>query len=105
MKDKSHPNGTCIPSLKLLGDFWTLRIIDVLDPQPIRFCDIQRSLDNINPTTLTNRLKKMQDANLVDRTEESRAEVIYSLTPLGREILPVIEAINKFSAKAGELHS
>jgi DNA-binding HxlR family transcriptional regulator len=98
------PDGqTCVPSLKLLGDFWTLRIIDALATRSLRFCDIQRALDNINPATLSNRLRKLQETNLVKRTEESKAEVAYELTPLGKEILPVIEAINKFSAKADGL--
>lgn len=91
---------TCVPSLKLLGDFWTLRIIDILTRGSLRFCDIQRAANNVNPATLSNRLKKMEDAKLIKRQEESRAEVSYELTELGLEILPVLEAINKFSVKA-----
>ncbi|HWZ65574.1 MAG TPA: helix-turn-helix domain-containing protein [Patescibacteria group bacterium] len=93
---------TCLPSLKLLGDFWTLRIIDILAPKALRFVDIQRSLDNINPSTLSDRLKRMEEASLVKRTEESRTEVRYELTALGQESLPVIEAINRFSAKVNQ---
>ena len=94
---------TCMSSLKLLGDYWTLRIIDALEPGQRRFCELQRSVDNLNPVTLTDRLKKLEDAQLVKRTEDvvDKVSVVYSLSPYGRSALPVIEAINNFSALAG----
>jgi len=96
-------NTTCLPSLKLLGDFWTLRIIDALSSGDLRFCELQRSVGMVNPVTLTNRLKKLEEANLVDRREESRTDVNYGLTTLGKEILPVLDAVNKFSEAAKAL--
>lgn len=105
MESQLTDTETCVPSLRLLGDFWTLRIIDALIPKALRFVDIQRALDNINPSTLSDRLKKMEEAHLVKRTEESRAEVIYELTQLGKESLPVIVAINRFAVKAHQLNS
>jgi DNA-binding HxlR family transcriptional regulator len=96
---------TCVPTLKLLGDYWTLRIIDALEPGELRFCEVQRMVDNLNPVTLTDRLKKLEDANLVNRSEETvdKISVVYSLTHLGRETLPVLGAINTFSSKAKKL--
>ena len=93
-------NKTCLPSLKLLGDFWTLRIVDALSDSPLHYCALQRAAGNVNPVTLTNRLKKLEEQHLVMRSEESRTDVTYSLTPLGVEILPVIKAINSFAVKA-----
>jgi len=94
-------NQTCTNTLKLLGDYWTLRIIDALEPGQRRFCELQRSVDNLNPVTLTDRLKKLEDADLVKRTEDvvDKVSVVYSLSPHGREALPVIEAINTFSTQ------
>lgn len=90
---------SCISSLKLLGDFWTLRIIDALEPGQLRYCELQRRVDNLNPVTLTDRLKKLEDAQLVCRDEdlEDKVAVSYSLTTLGREALPVVSAINSFA--------
>lgn len=93
-------NKTCIPSLKLLGDFWTLRIIDVLSEGQLHYCELQRRVDNLNPVTFTTRLKKLEEAKLVQRKKESKTDVSYRLSKLGTEILPVLYAINKFSAKA-----
>jgi DNA-binding HxlR family transcriptional regulator len=90
----------CIPSVKLLGDFWTLRIVDVLSDGPRRFCEIQRTTDDVNPVTLTNRLKKLQGANIISRDEHSRGEVTYQLTEVGQKVLPVLDAINNFSKAA-----
>ncbi len=90
----------CVSSLKLLGDFHVLRIIDSLRDGPIRFCNMQRQLDNLNPVTLTNRLKKLELAGIVDRQEDDESCVYYSLTPTGRAALPVLEAIHSFSTVA-----
>jgi len=87
-------------SLKLLGDFWTLRIIDALADGDIRFCDLQRTIDNCNPVTLTDRLKKLEEAKLLTRTEASDNCVVYSLTDLGKNALPVIAAIDTFTRKS-----
>jgi len=93
---------TCQASLKLLGDFWTLQIIDVLQEADLRYCEIQRAVPHINPVTLANRLKKLEQARLIDRREETldKISVCYNLTSLGREALPVLAAINGFAGKA-----
>jgi DNA-binding HxlR family transcriptional regulator len=87
--------------MKLLGDYWTLRIIDALRASEVRFCELQRSTDNLNPTTLTSRLKKLEAARLVSRSKDTvdKCSVTYSLTELGKEVLPVIKALDHFSAK------
>ncbi|MBI5357726.1 helix-turn-helix transcriptional regulator [Candidatus Saccharibacteria bacterium] len=85
--------------MKLLGDYWTLRIIDNLSERNSRFCELQRSLDNLNPVTLTDRLKKLEDSGLVNRTEdlEDKVSVTYSLSTLGKKAVPVVSSVNKFS--------
>lgn len=88
---------TCVSSLKLLGDFHVLRIIDALQSGPMRFCNVQRDLDNLNPVTLTDRLKKLEQAGLISRQEEDESCVYYSLTERGNSALPVLEAIDNFS--------
>lgn len=97
---------TCISTLKLLGDYHVLRILDALDGGPLRFCNVQRAVDNLNPVTLTDRLKKLEAAGIISRSEkpeEDKVSIYYSLTPLGKETLPVIGAINTFSSKVAGL--
>ena len=89
----------CLPSLKILGDYWTLRIIDELsEGAELRFNELERRLDDINTATLTKRLKEMQANGLVCRSEHSRADVSYNLTNLGKEAIPLLKAVNHFSA-------
>lgn len=89
-------------AIKLLGDYWTLRIIGRLGADETRFCDLQRAIDNCNPVTLTNRLKRLEEAGLINRIVDPDEKncVVYNLTGLGREALPVIAAINKFTEKS-----
>lgn len=96
-------NNLCIQTVKMLGDFWTLRIIDALSDEELRYCELQRNAGNVNPVTLANRLKKLEVSKIVERTQASRSEVKYSLTPLGREALTVLEAINVFTDRANKL--
>lgn len=93
----------CIASLKLLGDYWTLRIINALSDGELRYCDLQRDVDGLNPTTFTSRLKKLEEAKMVERREESPGCVTYALTKTGEGALPILEALNTFSAKAKTL--
>lgn len=95
-------SNTCLSTLKLLGDYWTLRIIDALRDGEMRFCEVQRRVDNLNPVTLTDRLKKLEDAQMLIRKEDTlgKVSVSYTLSDKGTECIPVIEAINTFAAKA-----
>jgi len=97
MKSSTKLQPICLPSLKILGDYWTLRIIDELSRGPQRFCELERRLEGVNTATLTKRLKAMYDDGLVARNEVSRADVTYALSGLGIEALPLLDAVNHFS--------
>lgn len=87
-------------AMKLIGDFWTLRLIDAIQADEVRFCEIERRVPDINPATLTNRLKRLEEAGAVNRLLETkdRQSVTYLLTDRGRRILPIIESIKAFTA-------
>lgn len=90
-------NKTCVPTLKLLGDFWTLRIVDALSEGGMHYCELQRSVGGVNPVTLTSKLKKLEQADIVKRKEESRTDVTYCLTGLGKKVVPILAAVNDFA--------
>jgi DNA-binding HxlR family transcriptional regulator len=88
----------CTRSLKLLGDFWTLNIIGALRDGELRYCDLQRTAGNVNPVTLGNRLRRLQDAGLIMRRASSDdISVGYKLTELGEAAIPVLMAVDTFS--------
>lgn len=86
-------------AMKLIGDFWTLRLIDAIATDEVRFCEIERRVPDINPATLTGRLKKLEEAGVVDRLVETqdRQSVAYTLTGRGQRILPILESIKAFT--------
>lgn len=102
MKPFNSNQKTCTKTMKLLGDYWTLRIIETLRNGETRFCELQRKLDNVNPATLTNRLKTLEDTKLIRRSEETldKISVTYCLSELGKEVLPVIRALDRFALKS-----
>ena len=85
--------------IKILGDAWTLFVITSLANGEKRFCEIQRDLNNINPVTLTSRLKKLEKLKFIERREETidKLSVTYKLTKKGIALLPVIEAIKNYA--------
>lgn len=81
-------------ALEAIGDRWSLLVIRDLLRGPQRFTDLLRYLARITPKWLTLRLRELEAAGLIkaDR-EKGRREVWYSLTPKGRDLAPVVEAL------------
>jgi len=81
-------------TLERVGDRWSLLVIRDLLTGPKRFTDLMERLAGITPKTLTQRLRELQDADVVvaDR-QPGRREVWYQLTPDGRELEPVVDAL------------
>ena len=100
MKTPAPHVTTCATSLKLLADFWVLRILESLIPGKQRYCEIQRAVGNVNPTTLTKKLNVLEKTGLIKRLPEAKSStVFYELTTLGKSSLPILEAIKNFSHK------
>lgn len=88
-------------ALKIFGDIWNLSIVRVLAGTTKRFNELQRSLGNVSPTTLTDRLKKLENYGLIMQEKQTvdQLSVIYTLTDKGKKMLPVLKAIESFSKK------
>ncbi len=95
--------GRCSPdTLKLLADYWVLRIVEELNVAGgLRFSALQRALGGASPATLTQRLRALEDADIVTRAEgdAAKASVSYSLSVRGLRVLPVIRAINEVAVE------
>lgn len=105
MKETTPSTATCEQSLKLLGDFWILRIIEALKGGTLRYCEVQRRVGNVNPATLTKKLHILEEAGLVVRSEDAtNIAVNYALTSLGKSAVPVLKAIQAFSKKQESVH-
>lgn len=90
-------NKPCEKLLKLIGDYWTLNIIEAVGKKEYRFCELERLLPTINPVTLTSRLKSLEYMNLIERHKEDKIAVIYKLTLQGKKLIPIATSIRKFA--------
>lgn len=97
--DRPNAEAEFNETLKVLGDFWILRILCSLDERSQRFCELERSLQNSNPVTLTKKLKVLEENGFVYRQAEidDKQSVSYMLTEKGRATLPIITAVRQFS--------
>jgi DNA-binding HxlR family transcriptional regulator len=85
---------------RIIGQKWTLQIVhELLDHSTRRFCELQEALGGVNPSTLSSRLKMLEEEGLVHRAQVSTIppHVEYSLTPMGHELRGVIQEITKWS--------
>jgi DNA-binding HxlR family transcriptional regulator len=81
-------------TLEMLGERWTLLLVRDLLLGPRRFTDLQRTLGGITPKRLTERLRDLHAAGIVERErEEGRREVWYELTPSGRDLESIVDAL------------
>src|SRR5258707_14924997 len=83
----------------LLGQRWTLLIIHFLHeaaPLRLRFCELQTKLGDLNPATLSQRLKLLETEGLVKRVEVASlpAHIEYGLTRKGSELDGVVGGLS-----------
>ena len=83
---------------ELVGDMWTILIVRDLISGSKRFGQLQESLGHVSPKTLSQRLKTLENADLL--TREAFAEipprVEYTLTETGRALSDIIAAMAAF---------
>lgn len=77
------------------GGKWKLIIVFWLAESPRQFGELRRLLTGISQKVLTEQLRELIDDEVVDRerTGQAPAPVRYSLTPYGRSLVPIVEAI------------
>jgi DNA-binding HxlR family transcriptional regulator len=82
----------------LIGDRWSPLIVRDLAPGCRRFSELQRSLGGISPKTLSDRLRRLEEAGIVTRAcfAEMPPRVEYRLTDKGLALLGVIESMRAF---------
>jgi DNA-binding HxlR family transcriptional regulator len=97
-------NTTKLTVFDLLGDQWVLAILNALRNGEMRFTDLQRDLQ-INPITLSNRLKTLEENRLLQRLAGTvnKQAVAYRLTELGCGTFPVLDAIKTFGTQFSPL--
>jgi DNA-binding HxlR family transcriptional regulator len=81
-------------TLELIGERWSLLIVRDLLFGPRRFTDLARALNDITPSRLTSRLRRLEAAGIVTREPSSTGrEVWYALTEAGAALEPIVDGL------------
>lgn len=88
-------------ALEIIGERWALLIVRELLVRPKRFSDLRSGLPRIPSNILTDRLKELEDARVVQRRMRPRPEggIVYELTPSGRQLETAIIHLGRWGAK------
>ena len=87
-------------ALDIIGDKWTLLIVrDMLFDHKKTFTDFSTSAESIATNILSSRLKLLEEAGIVKKSKKqgNQKSNIYTLTPKGIGLLPVIAEITLWS--------
>ena len=89
-------------ALDIIGERWTMLILrDLFREGPRKFADFEQSLTGISATTLSARLKKLEQHDILARRfyadHPPRAE--YLLTDKGRTLGPILKLLLDWGTK------
>ncbi|MGE5217671.1 MAG: winged helix-turn-helix transcriptional regulator [Chloroflexota bacterium] len=82
-------------TLALIGGRWKIPLIFHLMSGVRRFSELSRALTGVSQKMLTHQLREMERVGLVERKVYAQVppRVEYALTPLGRSLKPVVDAM------------
>ena len=87
-------------ALELVGERWSLLIVRDLLLGPQRFTDLLGSVATITPTRLTDRLRHLEAAGILEREQaDAGREVWYRLTDAGNDLAPVVESLIRWGQR------
>ncbi|MBL7953653.1 MAG: helix-turn-helix transcriptional regulator [Flavobacteriales bacterium] len=89
-------------SLDIWGDKWSLLIIrDLMTAKQCTYGDFLKAPEGIATNILAARLFQLEENGLIEKLDhpESKAKVLYKLTPKGIDLLPVMVEINLWAEK------
>jgi DNA-binding HxlR family transcriptional regulator len=97
-----EPKVGCIASaMQIIGNKWTALILRDLFAGPKRFGELEKSVGDINPRTLSQRLDDLEAHGII--TKKSFAEVPprveYTLTNKGTDLLPILQQMASWGDK------
>ncbi len=80
---------------------WTMLILRDLAASPQRFCTLERSLEGISPNTLVERLRTLEEEQIITRRAyaEIPPRVEYTLTEKGSALVPVLEVMRLYGER------
>jgi DNA-binding HxlR family transcriptional regulator len=98
-----NPRCPAEQTLAVIGGRWKVPIIYHLRTGTRRFSELRRDLVAVTAKMLAQQLREMERDGIVRRKIYAQIppKVEYSLTPLGKTLEPVVEAMCKWSKRRG----
>lgn len=99
----SHPVTAVCPryhhAIELIGRRWNGAIVQILLAGPARFASIAAGIPEISDRMLAERLKELEQEDLLVRTviPETPVRVEYALTDRGRALEPTLRALSQWA--------
>jgi len=88
-----EPRVGCIATaMTIIGNKWTALILRDLSDGPKRFTELEKSVGQINPRTLSQRLDDLEKHKIISKSvfAEAPPRITYSLTEKGHNLLPIL---------------
>ena len=87
------------PMLEWLGNKWALVVlVKISENEPVRFNELYRNIPSVSEKVLSQVLKQLTTDGIIERQLYPNVppRVEYSLTDLGKTLLPHVEALIKW---------
>ncbi len=93
--EKECPVSRC---MRIIGGKWKIIILYALRNGTNRFGTLQKSIEDISKQMLTTQLRELEKDGIISREifPEIPPRVEYTITPLGKTLFPIIEAMDKW---------
>lgn len=95
----TSPGSNVCRAFDLLGKRWTGLILALLADGPMRFNELLRAVPGLSDRVMTERLRELAAAGLVDRRVDPGppTAITYDLTAAGAAVGPVIDAVLRWA--------
>ena len=80
---------------RILGGRWKAAVLEQLFQGTKRFSELKRAITGITQRTLSQQLRDLQNAGIVERTvyPNTPPRVVYTITPLGKSLRPLLDTM------------
>jgi DNA-binding HxlR family transcriptional regulator len=88
-------------AIELIGKRWTGAIVCALTDGPLRFGELGKAVPGLSDRLLSQRLRELEEAGVVQREVEagSPVRVSYSLTEKGADLGPAIDELRGWARR------
>jgi DNA-binding HxlR family transcriptional regulator len=85
-------------AMELLDERWTMLVVRELLEGSRHFNALRRGVPRMSPALLSTRLRTLVRAGVVERYQDGN-RISYALTPAGKELRPIIEALGQWGIR------